>query len=197
MNQRAARTDYPIHELLTQRWSPSLFNLEKAVSTADLCSLFEAARWTMSCFNEQPWRYIVAVRESNAALWGKVLSCLTPGNQAWAKRAPVLVLGLVESRFAFNGEKNRSAQHDLGAASAMLTVEATARGLYVHQMAGIDAVRIVEEFELSDTLQPCTAIAIGYRGDAYGVDEKIASRDTQPRERKSIVDFICNSSDLI
>lgn len=130
-----ATPDHPIHELLASRWSPYAF-AERPVSDDDLRSLFEAARWAASSYNEQPWSYIVATK-SNPAEFERLLSCLVEGNQPWAKAAPVLALGCTNLHFARNNKPNAAAIHDLGLASATLTIEATARGLSVHQMIGI------------------------------------------------------------
>jgi len=108
-------TDYPIQPALTDRWSPYGFE-ERPVAETDLCSLFEAARWAASSYNEQPWNYIVAAKE-NSNEFNQLLSCLVAANQAWSKAAPVLVLGVVSLRFAKNHKDNRAAVHDLGLAS--------------------------------------------------------------------------------
>jgi nitroreductase len=89
MNTKQAVTDYPIQPVLAERWSPYGFE-DRAVSEADLRSLFEAARWAASSYNEQPWNYLVATKE-NLHEFGRLLSCLVEANQAWAKAAPVLV----------------------------------------------------------------------------------------------------------
>lgn len=123
MNIKQAATDHPILKLLAERWSPYGFE-ERPVPEADLRSLFEAARWAASSYNEQPWNYLVATRE-NPAEFERLLSCLVEANQAWAKRAPVLVLGVVSLRFAENKKDNRAAVHDLGLAAGNLVVEAT------------------------------------------------------------------------
>src|ERR1035441_10698672 len=90
MNIKNAATDYPILQVLAERWSPYGFD-DRPVPEADLCSLFEAARWAASSSNEQPWNYLVATKE-NPHEFGRLLSCLVEANQAWAKAAPVLVL---------------------------------------------------------------------------------------------------------
>ena len=183
-------TDRAIHNLLQSRWSPYAFDPGRSVSTEDLTALFEAARWTMSSFNAQPWRYIVGVRERNRAAWQQVFDVLFEGNQSWAGNAPVLAIGLAEKNFEHNGKPNRTAQHDLGAASACLTVEATARGLAVHQMAGFDRKKTRASFGLVDTIEPVTALAIGYHDSANDVDKALAERDRRPRERKPLPDLI-------
>ena len=183
-------TDIPIHDLLRKRWSPYAFDPNRSVSEADLHALFEVARWTMSSYNAQPWRYIVNVREGSPDVWQKVLSILVPGNQPWAKNAPVLALGLIEHNFEYNGKRNKAAVHDLGAASACLTLEATARGLSVHQMIGIEPKKTREVFGITGSLEPFTGLAIGYLGNPSHVDEEYAKRDTRQRERKPLNELI-------
>ena len=187
---RAAPTNHPITELLGRRWSPYTFDPHRTVSEGDLLALFEAARWAMSCFNAQPWRYIVAVRERDPVLWERVFGCLVEGNQGWTKFVPVLCLGIVQTQFEHNGKTNNWAAHDLGAASAFLTVEASARGIYVHQMGGILPDKVKEEFGLDDSQQAISALAIGYLGEGTELDEKIAARDTLERQRKSLDEII-------
>ena len=184
------KTDHPIHALLGSRWSPYAFDPDRDVSTEDLTSLFEAARWTMSSYNEQPWRFIVGVRSRDRPTWDQVFNVLVEGNQIWAKNAPVLVLGILVQNFARNGKINTAAAHDLGAAAASLTFEATARGLNVHQMIGIDPEKARETFALPDSFEPLTALAIGYAGAPEAVDAAIALRDARPRTRKPLQEII-------
>ncbi len=187
---RTAPTEHPIHSLLRQRWSPYAFDPDRTVSQSDLQALFEAARWAMSSYNAQPWRYIVGVRERNPEVWEQVHSVLVEGNQPWAKNAPVLALGVVEHHFEHNDKDNKAAVHDLGAASASLTFEATARGLSVHQMIGIEPDKAREVFDLRGSLEPLTGLAIGYVGDASVVSQDYAERDSNDRERKPLDDLI-------
>jgi nitroreductase len=151
--------------------------------------LFEAARWAASSYNEQPWSYVVATKD-DAAGYEKVLSCLVEGNQAWAKFAPVLAIGCTSLKFARNSNPNAVALHDLGQASAYLALEATARGLEVHQMAGILPDRARELFQVPEGVQPLTGLAIGYPGDPKSVPEQIGSRDMAPRKRKPLAEFV-------
>ena len=116
------------------------------MSQDELRSLFEAARWAPSSYNELPWRYVVATR-GDRAQFERLLSCLMEGNQTWAKHVPVLALGIVSLKFAENGMDNRAAVHDLGLAAGNLVVEATARGLRVHQMIGSFPTRRAKSLE--------------------------------------------------
>ncbi len=188
MPDKRASADHPIHELLAARWSPYAF-LDRPVSEADLQSLFEAARWAPSSYNEQPWSYLVATRE-NPDQFQQLLSCLVEGNQVWAKAAPVLAVGIVSLKFALNGKDNRAAVHDLGLAAGNLLVEATARGLFVHQMIGILPDRVRALFGLPDGCEAWTGLAIGYRGDPAQLPDRLKERDLAPRGRKPLSQFV-------
>lgn len=181
-------TDYPVHELLAKRWSPYAFQ-DKPVAKADLCSLFEAARWAPSSYNEQPWSYIVATKE-NTDEFERLLSCLVEANQIWAKAAPVLALGVVSLTFERNDKINRAAVHDLGLATGNLLVEATARGLHVHQMIGILPDRAREIYEIPEGFDAWTGIAIGYKGDPALLPDVLKERDLKSRPRKPQGEFV-------
>ena len=186
--QKQASPDHPIHELIAQRWSPYAF-ADRPVSDDDLRSLFEAARWAASSYNEQPWTYILATKGEPDA-FDRLLSCLVEGNQGWAADAPVLALGCTSLRFTRNGKPNAAAIHDLGLASATLTLEATARGLVVHQMIGILPDKARELYLIPEGVQPVTGLAIGYAADPSTLSEKYRERDLAPRSRKPLNEFV-------
>jgi nitroreductase len=188
MSQKKALTDYPIHEFLAERWSPYAFQ-DRPVSEADLCSLFEAARWAASSYNEQPWSYIVATKE-NPDQFQQLLSCLVEANQFWAKDAPVLALGIVSLKFTRNQEDNRAAIHDLGLASGNLVLEATSRGICVHQMIGILPDIARDLFHIPEGYEAWTAMAIGYQGDPMMLPDALKERDLTPRQRKPLNQFV-------
>lgn len=186
--QKQARPDHPIQDLIARRWSPYAF-ADRTVSDADLRSLFEAARWAASSYNEQPWSYIVAAKGEPDA-FERLLSCLVEGNQGWAAVAPVLALGCTSLQFTLNGKPNAAAVHDLGLASANLTLEATARGLVVHQMIGILPDKARELYRIPEGVQPVTGLAIGYAADSNTLPEKYRERDLAPRSRKLLNEFV-------
>jgi nitroreductase len=183
-----AITDYPVHDLIANRWSPYSF-ANRSVSDADLRSLFEAARWAPSSFNEQPWNYIVAKKE-DADEFGRALSCLVEVNQTWAKAASVLVLCISELNFARNNKPNRAAIHDLGLAAGNIVLQATALGLSAHQMIGILPEKVRELYSVPDQFEPMTAIAIGYAGDPINLPEELRARDAGRRPRKPPKEFV-------
>lgn len=188
MNIKKALTDHPILQVLAERWSPYGFE-DRAVSGADLRSLFEAARWAASSYNEQPWNYLVATRE-NTPEFERLLSCLVEANQAWAKAAPVLVLCVASLRFARNNQDNRAAVHDLGLAAGNLSVEATARGLSIHQMIGILPDKAREVYQIPEHFEAWTAMAIGYKADPAKLPDALKERDLIARQRKPLNKFV-------
>lgn len=161
--EKPARTQYPIHKLLQDRWSPLAFS-NKPITPETISSLLEAARWTASCYNEQPWHFIIATQE-NTAEFNKLLSCIVEANQVWAKNAPVLMISVAKLNFEKNGNPNRHAFYDLGAAVCNLTTQATSLGLFVHQMGGFDVDKTRTVYNIPPGYEPVTAIAIGYPGD--------------------------------
>jgi nitroreductase len=186
--QKPAPLDFPVHHLIRDRWSSRAF-ANKPVEPAVLTSLLEAARWAPSSSNEQPWAYLVATRD-DAESYAKTLSVLVEFNAGWAKDAPVLILAVAGLKFRANGAPNRNAFYDTGAATALLTVEATHRGLAVHQMAGFDPAKAKQVFEIPEDWEPIAAIAVGYPGDPNSLPQKLRDREVAPRTRKPLTEFV-------
>ena len=179
----------PIHELLAQRWSPRGFDASRDVSPADLSSLLEAARWGASGGNTQPWRVLVARRGSEDH--ARVFATLAPGNQLWAGAAPLLIVMLAKTAFP-DGKPHPSAEYDAGHAAALLSIQAEALGLSVHQMGGFDKPRLAEEFGLDADLLPKAVIAVGYLDPVADLPEQLAARERAPRTRMALSEFILN-----
>ncbi len=186
--QKLAHTKYPIHELLQRRWSPRAFS-GRMVEPEKLCSLLEAARWAASCFNEQPWSFIVATKEDTAE-YERLLSCLMEGNITWAKHAPVLMLSVAKLAFDRSGKPNRHALHDVGLAVQNLAIQATALGLFVHQMAGFQAEKARQLYGIPDGHDPVAAMAVGYSGDPASLPDDLRERELAPRSRKPFQEFV-------
>lgn len=185
--EKPAPIEHPIHTLIQRRWSPRAFGAQ-LVEPAKIQQLLEAARWAASSMNEQPWNYLIATKD-NANEFAKMVSCLVPQNQAWAKEAPLLMISVAKVDFTKNNEPNRVALHDVGAASALLTLEALELGLFVHQMGGIEIEKIRTEYALPAGYEPVAAMAIGYPGDPEKLPEPYKTREAAPRTRKPTKEF--------
>jgi len=185
---KPAATQYPVHDLIRERWSPRAFS-ETAVSPEILRSLFEAARWAPSSNNEQPWAFLVGTR-GDGDTFKKILGTLVEFNQTWAKHAPVLAIAVSELAFAKNRHSNRNAFYDTGAAVSQLTTEATSRELFVHQMAGFDPSKAVEAFAIPNGWEPIAVLAIGYAGDPQTLPDALRERELAPGTRKPLHEFV-------
>lgn len=192
-SSRTAKTEYPILDCLANRYSPYVFE-ERAVEREKLLACLEAARWAASSFNEQPWRFIIAERDQ-VQEFERAIGCLTEANQVWARNAGLLILTAVSLNFAKNGNPNRVAIHDLGLCLGNFSAQATALGLAVHQMAGINQSKIRSEYAIPEGFEPVTAVAVGYAGDPAQADnQELAARDQGERQRKDFSDWVFSES---
>ena len=174
-------------------WSPRSF-AAREVSAEALKKLFEAARWTASSYNEQPWRFIVGLRGDGT--WEKIFAALGEFNKNWAKTAPVLILTAAHTRFSHNGTENRHALYDLGAASSYLTLEAAALGLAAHQMAGFDPEAARKAFGVPAEYLIGTVIALGYLGEPTALgDAGLIKSETAARARKPLDEIVFSEWD--
>jgi nitroreductase len=189
---KPANTDYPVSAAIEARWSPRALKPE-SVSPEQMRSLLEAARWTASAFNEQPWRFIVALRVETEK-FERMLGCLVPGNQQWAHNAGALILTVAREAFTRNDKPNGSARYDVGQAASALALQATELGLRVHQMAGIDSDKIRETYAVPDGYAPLTGIAVGYPGPIEVLPEGFRDSEAAPRERKPQAEFVFSGS---
>ncbi|MFQ5745502.1 MAG: nitroreductase family protein [Acidobacteriota bacterium] len=186
--EKPTENTYPVNELIKRRWSPRAF-ADRPVERGKLYSLFEAARWAASSFNEQPWSFLVATK-AESTRYVRLLDCLVEGNREWAKNAPLLMLSVARLDFERNGKPNRHAYHDVGLAMANLIFQATDCGLFAHQMAGFDVDRARESLEIPDGYDPVAMVALGYPGDVGTLPESLEQRERAPRTRKALADFV-------
>jgi nitroreductase len=186
--QKPAETQYAIHDLITERWSPRAFS-SRPVEQDKLLSVFEAARWAASGGNRQPWTFIIASKE-DAALHEKLVSIMTGRNPDWARNAPVLVLSVAQLNPRIPVAGQRYPYYDVGQAAANMAIQAEALGLHVHQMAGFDANKARELFEIPEGYEPLTIIAIGYQGDLEDLPEDLREHERLPRTRKPLSEMV-------
>ena len=180
-------TQHSTLDAIAGRWSPYRFE-PQVIEPELLTRCFEAARWASSSFNEQPWRWILATRDQPEE-FDRMLGCLLEANRGWASQAGALVLSAYRAKFSRNENPNRVALHDLGQAAALLSVQASALGLQVHQMAGINLSQIRTEYQIPADFEPATAIAIGYptnNAPDSPEAEKMAEREQAARQRNSL-----------
>jgi nitroreductase len=178
---KTAKTDYPVSELISRRWSARAFST-RPVENYKLLSILEAARWAPSSRNEQPWRYIVFTND-NPEILKRAQSVLKEIND-YAKRAPILICAITKKTYTDNEKPNRLHFHDLGAANENMFLESFNQGLIMHEMGGFDVQKAREVFNVPEDYEVGIMIAIGYQDTHDVLPERIREKAFTPRQRK-------------
>lgn len=186
-NDRTAQTSTPINEVLANRFSPRAYDSDVAVDETKLVAALEAARWSPSAANTQPWRFIVARRGTPE--FDTIVANLMGFNQVWAVNAGALIVGLAENVNA-EGQPMRWAQYDLGQALAHFSVQAHHDGLHVHQMGGFEVDGIRSAFGVEDRFEPISITAVGLLGDVESLPESTRDRERAPRTRRPLDEIL-------
>ena len=188
---KSAQNQYPVNDLSKNRWSPRAFS-DQAIEKEKLQCLFEAARWSASAGNEQPWRYLIGIKDDET--WTKIFETLDEGNKPWTEDAPVLLLAIGKKTRGKRNSDNFYYAYDTGQSMAHLSLEAMNQGLFVHQMAGFSVESAREKFSIPDDYQPLTAIALGYLGKPDSLNEDQKESEVSVRKRKDFSELVFSGS---
>jgi nitroreductase len=188
--RRRPETEYAVDELFLDRWSPRAMSGE-AVSDEELMTLFEAARWAPSSYNNQPWRILYARRDTEH--WPTFLGLLVEGNRHWAADASALLLFVSKETFDFNGKPYPTHSFDTGAAWENLALQATMLGLVTHGMQGFDYERARAELNIPEGFRVEAMIAVGRPGDPSKLPEPLSQREA-PSGRKPLSEITCEGA---
>lgn len=188
MENTKRNPDHPIQSYLLNRWSPRSMTGEP-LADEELFSLFEAARWAPSSFNEQPWHILYAKRDTPQ--WDKLYDLLIDFNKEWCKNAAVLLVMVSRNTFAKNNKPSETHSYDTGAAWMSIALEGSARGLVVHGMSGFDYDKARTSLNVPEGCTVDAMAAIGKRAPKEALPEEIQEREA-PSDRKPISEFIHN-----
>jgi nitroreductase len=184
---RSALTSAPVHPLLSGRWSPRGFDATHRLPAAQLTALLEAARWSPSANNTQPWRFVVTQR--GEAGFERLAGTLSGNNRRWAGRASALLLVLAETTDE-TGAPRGYGLYDTGQAVAHLVTQAQAEGLATHQLGGFDKAAAAAAFGIDPRFTPVVVIAVGRRQDEHGLPDDLAAREGEPRQRRPLTELV-------
>ena len=184
--EASRKSTYPINTLILNRWSPRAMTGED-LDNEEIMSLFEAARWAPSSYNNQPWRFIYARR--NTEHWERMFSLLADGNKSWAKNSALLVVVISRKNFEYNEKPARTHQFDAGSAWQNLALEAFSRGLVAHGMQGFDYDKARIDCVIPDDFEVMAMIAIGKKGPREGLPPDLQEKEKQS-DRKPLKDII-------
>lgn len=186
MQNILAPVEFEITDVLAKRKSIRAFDIQKPVLHSDIMKLMEAARWTPSCFNDEPWRFLVWNKNENEEAYNKAFECLGEWNQKWVKTAPVLMASFAVSKFREGGKDNRWAQYDSGAAAMSICIQAASMGLQAHQMGGYSSDKLKSTFNIPEEVTPMAMIAVGYPRDLDVLEKSFHEGELKPRIRRPI-----------
>jgi nitroreductase len=181
------KADHPIDNIFLDRWSPRAMSGE-AIAEADLMSLFEAARWAPSSFNNQPWRILYARRDTEQ--WPLFYDLLGEANQTWVKNAAALALFISKTTFDHNGKPSITHSFDTGAAWENLALQGALKGYVVHGMQGFDYERAQSTLHIPQEFRVEAMISIGHPGAIEALPPQLQERE-KPSDRRPLAETIC------
>lgn len=167
--------DFPIEEIFLRRWSPRAMS-GAPIDVDVLNSLFEAARWAPSTYNEQEWRFLYAQRDSSD--WNALFDLLMEANQLWCRNAGALILVLSKKTLSRNGKPNPVHSLDTGMAVQNLLLQAASMpGIVAHPMAGFDRGKAPISLRIPADYTPECMIAVGHAGSLEMLPEPLRSSE--------------------
>lgn len=175
-----------VEETIQNRKSGIAFDPDRPVEQQLLLSMIESARWTPSCYNEQPWRFIVCRKDGEPDAWQAVFDALIDKNQRWSRFASVFLVVCANTLFSHNDIDNPWCLYDTGAAAISAVLQATQDGLMAHQMAGFNADLLRDSFQVPDQYKLAAVMAVGYALPAERIPEEFRHRESLPRGRKTV-----------
>ncbi len=185
--------EYPVDKIFITRWSPRAMSGE-AVSKEELMSLFEAARWAPSAFNNQSWRFLYSLKGSET--WDTYFGLLAEGNKTWVGNAGALVLILSKTTFDYNGKPTKTHAFDTGAAWGSFALQGSANGLVIHGMQGFDYDRAKTELKIPDDYKVQAMAAVGKPGNPTSLPQKLRDMEI-PSTRKSLSEIALEDASLL
>ena len=167
-------SQYPIADFILNRHSPRAMSGEP-ITLDELMPLFEAARWAPSSYNNQPWRFVFALKNSSA--WDHFFNLLVEFNQSWCKNAGALIIIASKNNFDFNGKTSRTHSFDTGAACENLALQGYLNNLVVHGMEGFDYTRAAQVINLPENHTIEAMFAIGKPGEISNLSPELQVKE--------------------
>jgi nitroreductase len=187
MTEQTSDHSFVLNDVLAKRWSPRAYSSTHVLTPKDLGSCFEAARWSPSSGNSQPWSFVVGFRGDD--IFSAIVASMAEGNAIWAQHASAVVANITMTH-SLEGKELSHAVYDLGQAVSHFSIQATAQELMVHQMSGFNSPELGAALALADNLKVVTVMTVGVLGDIADLSEKLQDRERAPRVRKPLADVV-------
>jgi nitroreductase len=178
--------NYPILDVILNRWSSRAMT-GQPLSNTELMSLFEAARWAPSSYNNQPWRFIYATNDDKE--FSTFLDIMVDVNRAWCEKASVAMVLCSKKHFEYNGKYSRTHSFDAGSAWENLAIQGVSMGLVIHALEGFDYDRARKELNIPDEYDIECMIVAGKKDDCENLSEELQKREVCT-DRKPLAEII-------
>jgi len=155
-------SDASVSTIFLKRHSGKSYDPSKKVTISQMKALMEAARWTPSSHNDQPWYFLFCERDLTPEAYNKVFSTLKDTQKAWVQNAPLLVVVIMRSKEIHNGKQNYWGDYDAGAAAISMALQAVDLDLMAHQVGGCDKAKLTELFALPENHKIMTVMVVGH-----------------------------------
>jgi len=188
--EKPATTNVDIHPLLTRRYSPRAF-MDKNVEASKIQKLIEAARWSPSASNEQPWRFVIGIKGKDK-IFDIIFQSLVEFNQIWTKTVPVMIVICAYKLSSKTGKENPYKYYDTGQAAAHMSIQAMEEGLWTHQMGGFDKEKLHTDLNLPPEIEILALMAVGYQGEMDHLPENFQKMEKSGRTRKNVDELVLN-----
>lgn len=176
-----AQADQAINGLIAARRAKRALRPDP-LPPAAIERLVEAAHLAPSCFNNQPWRFVVAQGEKLAAVKNAL-----PGGNYWALKSPAILAVASHPDLDCRLSDNRDYfLFDCGLAVGFLMVQATQMGLVAHPIAGYDPIAVKEALGIPKDYVLITLVVLGWPGDPAELSDKHREIELGPRVRKPL-----------
>lgn len=177
--QNKRKPEYPIDKIFLERWSPRSISHEN-FSEEDLLSLIEAARWTPSSSNFQPWRFIYTMHDSKN--WEKFYEFLDDFNHIWCKTAGALIV-VISKKNSDDGKPYPLHSFSAGSAFMSFALQARMKNLIAHGMEGFDHEKARKALNIPENFSVECMIAVGTQGKVEELHERM-QKSEKPNQRK-------------
>ena len=190
MTTQNDQRQFEIEPHLARRSSPRAYSHTDTLTQEDLGPAFEAARWSASLGNTQPWSFVVGFRGDD--VFETIVGTMAPGNAVWAQHVSALIANVTEVETE-DGKERTHAVYDLGQSVAYFCAQATASGLLTHQMSGFDQEALRIALGLSPRFRVMSLLAVGTPGDIKDLPENLQEREVLPRVRRPLSEIVGGS----
>jgi nitroreductase len=166
------KTMTDLAQTLRERWSPTAWDVNHVLTPGEVERLVEAARWSPSAGNSQPWSFATARRGDSRH--ERLVPLLAPSARRWAPDASLLVVNVCHRYVeGTDWDSSEFAEYDLGQSVAHMSLQAMSMGLFSRQFRAFDRGAVERELGVPEHWVAMTITAIGRPAQEQPADGRL------------------------